>query len=169
MTRQFLSRETLIRVFGEVEGRQFEAIQEEVADTSDAVRSNVEQTERLQDATFLVLSANAELPNERVLTLGEGLRFILSDGEAKLDTTGLVRSEGGHTIRLVAAGDTEVVLPLTGFIVTREASEVLENKTLAAPLVQGLKNAADDAAAAGAGVPVNGLYRNGSALMIRVT
>ncbi|PWC44267.1 hypothetical protein [Azospirillum sp. TSO22-1] len=32
----------------------------------------------------------------------------------------------------------------------------------------GLTNAADDTAAASAGVPVNGLYRNGSALMLRV-
>ncbi|KQO13288.1 hypothetical protein [Sphingomonas sp. Leaf242] len=35
-------------------------------------------------------------------------------------------------------------------------------------LVPGLKNAADDTAAATAGVPVTGLYRNGSALMVRV-
>ena len=34
--------------------------------------------------------------------------------------------------------------------------------------VNKLVNAANDAAAATAGVPVNGLYRNGSALMIRV-
>lgn len=35
-------------------------------------------------------------------------------------------------------------------------------------LVPGLKNAVDDSAASTAGVPVNGLYRNGSALMVRV-
>lgn len=35
--------------------------------------------------------------------------------------------------------------------------------------IPGLVNAANDAAAATAGVPVNGLYRNGSVLMIRVT
>lgn len=34
--------------------------------------------------------------------------------------------------------------------------------------LNGLVNATDDAAAAAAGVPVNGLYRNGSVLMIRV-
>jgi hypothetical protein len=32
----------------------------------------------------------------------------------------------------------------------------------------GLVNAANDAAAAAAGVPVNGTYRNGSVLMVRV-
>ena len=32
-----------------------------------------------------------------------------------------------------------------------------------------LINAANDAAAASAGVPMNGLYRNGSVLMVRVT
>jgi hypothetical protein len=33
----------------------------------------------------------------------------------------------------------------------------------------GLVNAANDAAAATAGVPINGVYRNGSVLMVRVT
>ena len=33
----------------------------------------------------------------------------------------------------------------------------------------GLVNAANDAAAATAGVPLHGMYRNGSALMVRVT
>lgn len=36
-------------------------------------------------------------------------------------------------------------------------------------LVQGLQNFADDTAAAGGGIPVNGLYRNGSVVQIRVT
>lgn len=40
--------------------------------------------------------------------------------------------------------------------------------TLAAPAMTGLQDAADDAAAAAAGVAVGGVYRNGSALMIRV-
>lgn len=37
-----------------------------------------------------------------------------------------------------------------------------------ASLAGPLTNAVDDAAAATAGVPVNGLYRNGSVVMIRV-
>lgn len=36
-------------------------------------------------------------------------------------------------------------------------------------LTQGLQNFANDAAAAGGGIPVNGLYRNGSVVQIRVT
>ena len=36
-------------------------------------------------------------------------------------------------------------------------------------LIGPLINAANDGAAATAGVPINGLYRNGSAVMIRVT
>ncbi len=35
--------------------------------------------------------------------------------------------------------------------------------------ISGLSNAADDTAAATAGVPVNGLYRDGSVLKIRVS
>jgi len=36
-------------------------------------------------------------------------------------------------------------------------------------LAQGLSNYANDAAAAGGGIPINGLYRNGSVIQIRVT
>ena len=35
-------------------------------------------------------------------------------------------------------------------------------------ITNGLQNFVDDAAAAGGGIPVNGLYRNGSVVMIRV-
>jgi hypothetical protein len=38
-----------------------------------------------------------------------------------------------------------------------------------APAFTGLQNAASDAAAAALSVPVGGVYRNGSVLMIRVT
>lgn len=34
--------------------------------------------------------------------------------------------------------------------------------------IAGLANAANDAAAAAAGVPITGMYRNGSVLMVRV-
>jgi len=43
-------------------------------------------------------------------------------------------------------------------------------QNLSSPVkISGLTNAADDTAAASAGVPVNGLYRDGSTLKIRVS
>lgn len=43
------------------------------------------------------------------------------------------------------------------------------NNAAGAPQLGPLTNAANDAAAAAAGVPVNALYRNGSVVQIRVT
>lgn len=42
-------------------------------------------------------------------------------------------------------------------------------RNLAAGIVGPLTNAASDTAAAAAGVPINGLYRNGNAVQIRLT
>lgn len=46
---------------------------------------------------------------------------------------------------------------------------LLASPTLATPSLSGLTNAADDTAAAGAGVAIGAVYRNGSILNIRVT
>jgi hypothetical protein len=46
---------------------------------------------------------------------------------------------------------------------------VAMDRIMRAGLLGTLVNAANDAAAAAAGVPLNGLYRNGSAVQIRVT
>ena len=165
----FISRAELDRVgFSPKAVRQFEEMQFDQAQISQTVRANVEGTGSLKEATFVTLSPNAELPNERVLTLGDGLAFVLTEGEVKLETTGLVRAYGGHTISFVGAGATEVVVPLRGTLATRDNAETLNNKTLAAPKLSGLVSAADDTAAASAGVPVGGVYRNGSALQVRV-
>lgn len=44
-----------------------------------------------------------------------------------------------------------------------------DSPSITTPSLIGLQDAANDAAAAAAGVPVDGVYRNGSVLMIRVT
>jgi hypothetical protein len=57
------------------------------------------------------------------------------------------------------------------FYTTDSASSTLKleiSSTGIFTIAQGLANHADDAAAAGGGIPVNGLYRNGSVVMIRV-
>lgn len=165
----FIARSELLGVgFSPKAARQFEEMQFDQAQIDDALRANVAGTERLSDASFVTLSPNAELPNERVLTLGDGLSFVLSDNEVKLETTGLVRAYGGHTISFVAAGESEVLVPLVGTLATVANAETLDNKTLSAPKLSGLVNAADDTAAASAGVPVGGIYRNGSNLQVRV-
>jgi hypothetical protein len=159
----------LSRVFGDPRVvRQFETLQEQVATTSDTTTAAVAETGALKDAAFVTLSANAELPNERVLAVGAGMALDTA-------TPGLVRlisnvfSDNGWPVELVASGATSLGLPTVGILATRAGAETLSNKTLAEPKLSGLVDAADDAAAATAGVPVGGIYRTGSALKVRVS
>jgi len=164
----FIAREELARAFESPRAvRQFEQMQEQVATSSEVLTANVEATGALSEATFLTLSSNAELSNEYVLSVAAPLRFDVSDGKATLLVDAPIVA-GGFRVSLTAVGTTDLVLPLTGALATLGNAETLTNKTIAAPLVTGLKDALDDAAAAAAGVPVNGAYRNGSVLMVRV-
>jgi hypothetical protein len=165
----FITRDVLHGVFdGNMRAvKQFETIQDRVADTSEAVTANVAATGRLENAAFVTLSANAELPNERVLALGPGLEIDTSeDGIVKLSAA--VAATGGHQVQLSTAGPTVLALPTVGTLATRAQAETLENKTLDAPNLSGLGDYADDAAAATGGVPIGGVYRDGSDLRVRI-
>lgn len=164
----FLRREDLERVFGTTAARQFEEMQQAVAETDETVSANVDATGRIADATVITLSPNADLANERVLSLGDGLEFVLTDGGVTIRLTNVPRIDGGFPVRFVAGGETEVAVPLTGILATRENVETLANKTLAAPRFSGLVNAADDTAAATAGVPVGGAYLASGAFRVRL-
>ena len=165
----FITRERLFNVFGgdAIAVRQFEAMQETVATTSDATTANVAETGALKDAAFVTLSANAELPNERILGVGSGMQLD-TETPGRVVIRCNVYSDNGWPVELVASGATSVALPVAGILATRAGAETLSNKTLAAPKLSGLSDAADDAAAASAGVPVGGVYRNGSVLRVRV-
>lgn len=164
----FLDRNTLFNVFGDMAAvRQFETLQESVATSADASTAAVEATQTQGDATYVTLSANAELPNERVLAVGPGLS--LDTGTAgQVTLASNVYSDDGWTVQLKANGATVLQLPTAGILATRNGVETLTNKTLAAPKLSNLTNAADDTAASAAGVPVGGVYRDGSTLKVRV-
>lgn len=164
-----ISRPALMEAFGDMRVvQQFEDMQLRVAQSDASVTANVEATERLENAAFVTLSENVELTNERVLALGDGLSVDTSDpGLVRLSTS--VYSSGGHEVQFSTVGETALVLPPTGTLATRNGTETLSNKTIDAPTLSGLGNYADDAAAAAGGVPVNGIYRDGSDLRIRVS
>jgi hypothetical protein len=164
----FLDRNDLSRVFNNpTMVRKFETLQESVATSAEASTAAVEATQTQRDATYVTLSANAELPNERVLAVGAGLSLdIATAGQVRLIPS--VYTEGGWQIQFVTVGATSLALPTSGFLATRAGVEALSNKTLAAPKLSGLVNAVDDAAAASGGVPVGGIYRDGSNLKVRV-
>lgn len=167
MTTFRISRDELSRVFSPRAAKQFEQMQDAVVTQGDAIGSNVSATGVLRDATFLTLSANTELPNEYVFRWGAGLRLVTEPGIATLYSDA-PRVEGTGTLRFVVPGDTVLALPLMGTLATQAGPETLANKTLVEPKVTGLVNAVDDAAAATAGVPVGGMYLNGSVAMVRV-
>lgn len=127
-------------------------------------------TDAMQDASVLVLAPNGAFKGERVLKLGPGL-IGEDDGETltiKTSTRVPLTSEA-FPVLLVVEGDTTVAVPLSGVLATIANIETLSNKTLKAPKLSSLGNYADDTAAAAGGVPVGGVYRNGSALMVRVS
>lgn len=164
----FLPRNDLSRIFGSPAlVRQFETLQEKVATTEQTSTAAVGETQALRDATFVTLSANAELTNERVLAVGPGLSFD-TDTAGQVMLSANLYSDSGWTVRLNAVGATELQLPLAGVLATTGGVETFTNKTLNSPKLSGLVNAADDAAAASAGVPVLGIYRDGSNLKVRV-
>lgn len=146
----------------------FEYQQQTVGEVQQSVTVAVEGTQAIRNATVITLSPNAELQNERVLQFGPGIQPTLT---ATTLTLGLsvdaVKATGGFAVTLAAAGDSNLGIPTTGFLATREGAETLKNKMLTDAKAT-LADFADDAAAAAGGVPVTGLYRTGSAVKVRV-
>ncbi len=170
MSDYIIPRDVLMTMFRNPRWvKAFEAQQAKTVELDQIATLQVPATEALQDATFLTLSPNTGLSNEYVLRLGEGIGFDLSSGSLILALdNGAVKAAGGFDVRIVASGDTRVTIPLTGTLATLDNTETLTHKTLDAPKLSGLVNAANDAAAAVGGVPVTGVYRNGSVLMVRI-
>lgn len=147
----------------------FEAQAEVISETQSVVVGNVEATDALQDATVLTLSPNATFNNERVLRLGPGITATDDGTYLTLSVNDTVAHvEGGFRLSLTVQADTAVVIPLAGVLATQDGEETLSRKTLDTPSITGLSDYADDVAAAAGGVAVDGVYRTGSALKVRV-
>lgn len=129
---------------------------EEQEEQVEANSSSVAETAALKDATVIVLSANGEFTNERLLVKGNGIELEITASEVriKVDPDKVVMTDV-HPVMLIASAPAELNVPLSGTLIS----------SLSVPT---LGNFANDAAAAAGGVPVSGLYRNGSVLMVRV-
>jgi hypothetical protein len=149
----------------------FERQAAQVQRTAATVASGLEATDSIQNATVITLSPNASFTNERVLRLGPGLAADTDDTYVtiSIDPEGAAVVEGGYSVLLRSQGVTDLLLPMSGTLATKDGSEILQNKDLRTPKLSGLGDYANDAAAAAGGVPVTGVYRNGSQLMVRVT
>jgi hypothetical protein len=131
--------------------------------------ANVAATERLDQATVITLSGNAAFANERILRTGRGITAQDSGATLTLACNDTVPTvSGGFPLVLRVTADSDCTLPSKGQIATTGNVETLQRKTLDAPKLSGLGNYVDDTAAAAGGVPVGGVYRNGSVVMVRV-
>lgn len=117
-------------------------INSRTSNNEDIVIDNGNAVSKITIGTYQDASKDVSIENEN------GKMTIKATNSAGSQSIAL-NVNAADALRIDASGDTLVAGKL-----------VMSN---------GLTNAADDAAAASAGVPVNGLYRNGSVVMIRVS
>jgi hypothetical protein len=150
--------------------RAMEDQQEQVIASTDGLQTTAQATQNLEQASVIVLAGNQAFTNERVLNLGRGLNGDDRNGVLTIQTSDIVPLvTGGFSVTLVVVGDSQVRLPLNGTLATVANPETLERKTLDAPSITNIGNYANDAAAAGGGVPVGGIYHNAGSLRVRLT
>lgn len=189
--REFIiRRDALEAVFGTLDARKFAQQQETLSNVSDAQVQVIADTQSLLDATYLTLSANTDLTSERVFSAGGGLSLTLGTGTAALalDNT-VARASGGFDVTFTAAATRTVSITASGVMATTATAQTFTNKTLTAPAINGatigsstingstidaphltgLTNAADDAAAATAGVAIGAVYHTSGALKVRIS
>lgn len=133
---------------------EFEALAQSATENASSATTAVDATNAIKDAAVVVLSGNSEFTNERVLKVSDDIDIQVTATEVRLTVKNVARTQD-FSVLMVPSNDTEVGLPPEGTLVSEKA-------------VPALVNAANDAAAAGAGVPIGGMYRNGSVLMVRV-
>lgn len=160
-----LRRDDLEQFFGN-NPRLLRAFEDQSLAVQDATEG-VGATAALKDATVIVLSSNGDFTNERVLEIGDGIDIDITETAVKLSVKDVART-ADFGVTFIPPAEIELFLPPEGTLVAAEIETILLKKTLDAPKLTGLGNYANDAAAAAGGVPVTGMYRNGSVLMIRI-
>lgn len=117
-----LNRDEIARVFDTPRAiKAFERMQEAVAVTEEVVTAAIGPTGALNEGTFVTLSPNDELPNERVLAFGSGLAYTLTATQIIIRLSANVPIvTGGFRVQFVAAGDSVVAVPLMGILATRD-------------------------------------------------
>lgn len=165
MSAATLRRDDLAQLRG-MNPRLLAAFEDQAAAVQDAT-DGVADTQALKDATVIVLSANGDFTNERVLEVSDDIEMEITAGTVKLKVKNVART-ADFGVTLIPPAEVELFLPPEGTLVSAESPAVLSNKVLEAPRLASIPNFANDVAAAAGGVPVAGVYRNGSVLMVRV-
>jgi hypothetical protein len=151
-------RELLAKYFGQDPRllNAFEAQAQVVAEHSDVLSNSVAATGALNDATVVTLSKNDAFDHEYVLTPGDGTDLNITSGSLKIDVDPTVVRSGGPQVTLNAQATVTLALPHAGTIISDKDSGALVA-------------AANDAAAASAGVPIGGIYQASGVLHVRLT
>jgi hypothetical protein len=134
----------------------------------DTATGTVSATEALQNATVITLSTNAVFTNEFILSEGDGTTLDIAEGSVSIAVDSTVARTNGQSVQFIAPGNVSLGLPNQGVLVSDDAPAVLYAKTIDAPIMTGIIDVALDSDAAAAGVPLGGIYRDGTALKIRV-
>jgi hypothetical protein len=140
--------------------RLLRAFEQQAAAVQDAT-SGVADTQALKDATVIVLSANGDFTNERVLEVGDGIEIDITDDRVKLSVKDVAKVRD-HDVTLIPPATVILFLPPEGTLVS-------DVSLIEAPLFVDLGNYANDAAAAAGGVTIGSLYHNAGALRVRLT
>lgn len=122
-------------------------------DHSQSTVDTVAATQALKDATVIVLSANGDFTNERVLVLGDGIEADIDDSTITLRTRDVARTEN-FTVTLLPTDNSIFNLPPSGTLLGTNNGAALPDF-------------ANDADAATGGVELWGLYWNGTAVVQR--
>lgn len=160
-----LSRALLAKHFGN-DLRMIAEFENQAAAVQDST-SGVEATAALKDATVIVLSANGDFTNERVLEVSDDLEIEITASTVKLKAKNLARTQD-FKATLIPPAEVTLFLPPEGELISDVTAASLFNKSLDAPRLTTIPDYASDAAAAAGGVAVGQMYRTASALKVRV-
>lgn len=156
-----LRRDDLAQFFGSNPRlmKAFELHSAAVVDNSDAVAD----TQALKDATVIVLSANGDFTNERVLEVDDGIAIEITDSTVRLSAKDVARTRD-HAATFVPPADVVVFLPPDGTLLSDTSIAI-------GAVFANLPTFANDAAANTGGVPIRGAYINSStgAVQARLT
>lgn len=154
-----LRRDDLAQFFGS-NPRLMRAF-EEHSQALQSVTTGVADTTALKDATVIVLSANGDFTNERVLQIGDGIDIEVTDSTITLSVKDVARTRD-HLATLVPPAEVVLFLPPDGTLLS-------DTTVVTTSAFDELGNYANDAAAATGGVLIGGLYHNAGAVRVRLT
>ena len=145
-----IRRDDLAQIPG-MSPRLLRAFEDQAQAVEDAT-SSVADTSAMKDATVIVLSANGDFTNERVLEVGEGIDIEITADRVRLSVKEVARTQD-HDVTFVPPAEAVLFLPPDGTLLS---DTVLAGDDVFA----GLGVYANDAAANGGGVPIRGAYIN---------